>query len=147
VLPPFQDDGKLPVGLHWAEWHEIEERFGGNPHRGRLLEGFRTAAQNLQGAGCRAIFLDGSFVTAKELPGDFDACWDLTDVDPDQIDPVFLEFDNRRAAQKARFGGEFFPAQWPEGCSGKTFLEFFQLDKDTGDSKGIVGLDLRRWRS
>jgi len=93
-----------------------------------------------------AAYLDGSFVTTKDQPGDFDACWDVTDVDPDKIDPVFFDFDNGRAAQKARFGGEFFPAQLPEGDSGKTFLEFFQIDKNTGDPKGIVAVDLGRWK-
>jgi hypothetical protein len=28
----------------------------------------------------------------------------------------------------------------PEGASGRAFLEFFQTDKETGRSKGIVGL-------
>ena len=97
-------------------------------------------------AGCKAIFLDGSFVTAKEQPGDFDACWDMDGVDANEVDPVFFDFDDGRAAQKARFGGEFFPAKLPEGWSGKTFLEFFQSDRDTGSPKGIVGIDLGRWR-
>jgi hypothetical protein len=59
---------------------------------------------------------------------------------------VFLDFSNSRARQKARLRGEFFPAELPEGLTGKTFLEFFQTDKETGAPKGIVGLDLRRWR-
>jgi hypothetical protein len=32
----------------------------------------------------------------------------------------------------------------PEGGSGRTFLEFFQTDKNSGDPKGIIALDLRR---
>lgn len=62
------------------------------------------------------------------------------------LDPVFLDFSHARAAQKARFLGEFFPADLPEGLTGKTFLDFFQTDKDTGATKGIVALNLRRWR-
>jgi len=27
-----------------------------------------------------------------------------------------------------------------------TFLEFFQVDKETGNFKGIVALNLRRWK-
>jgi len=71
-------------------------------------------------------------------------CWDITNVDPEHLDPVLLDFSIRRAAQKAKFGGEFFPAQLPEGISGRTFLDFFQVDKETGARKGIVALDLRR---
>ncbi len=81
------------------------------------------------------------------MPGDFDACWEVTDVDPAMLDPVFFDFANKRAAQKARFQGEFFPAQLPEGISGKTFLEFFQIDKETGEEKGIIGLNLERWQT
>jgi hypothetical protein len=147
MIPAFQNDGNLPPGVHWAAWAEVELRFGRNPYRRRLLRGLKEAAEQLSQAGCKTIFLDGSFVSAKEQPGDFDACWDIADVDPDELDPVFFDFDNGRAAQKARFYGEFFPAQLPEDWSGKIFLEFFQTDKDTGDSKGIVALDLGRWLS
>jgi hypothetical protein len=145
-MPDFQSDGNLPPGIHWAGWAEIEARFGQTPHRRHLLKGCRDGLEQLRHAGCLAAYLDGSFVTTKDQPGDFDACWDVVDVDPDRIDPVFLEFNDGRAAQKARFGGEFFPAQLPEGDSGKTFLEFFQMDKNTGDPKGIVGVDLGKWQ-
>ena len=68
--------------------------------------------------------------------------WSVHGVDEDRLDPVFLTFDNGRAAQKARFGGELFPAELPEGISGRTFLEFFQIDKDTGGRNGIVAMAL-----
>lgn len=142
MLPAFNAEGNLPPGVHWADWPEIVRRFGKNPHRVKLLEGFRIAIQELKAAGCKTVYLDGSFVTEKAQPNDFDACWDLIDVDPDKLDPVFLDFDNRRATQKARFFGELFPAQFSEGISGKTFLDFFQIDKQTGNLKGIVGLNL-----
>jgi hypothetical protein len=55
--------------------------------------------------------LNGSFVTAKEDPGDFDAVWDPEDVDDDLLDPVFgpLGMAAGRRLQKERFGGEWFP--------------------------------------
>jgi hypothetical protein len=109
-----------------------------------MLGGFREGIDLLKAAGCQAAYLDGSFVTAKDQPGDFDACWDIVGVDPALLDPVFLNFDNKRAAQKACFLGEFFPGQFPEGGSGRTFLEFFQIDKSSGSTKGIVAVDLRR---
>lgn len=146
MLPAFQGDGNLPGGIHFAGWAEIEVRFGQTPHRRRLLAGFQAGITALKGAGCKVVYLDGSFVTATDQPGDFDACWDVVDVDPYKLDAIFFEFDNGRAAQKARFFGEFFPAQLPEGWSGKTFLNFFQIDKNTGDPKGVVGIDLTTWQ-
>jgi hypothetical protein len=59
--------------------------------------------------------------------------------------PPFTK-DAGRAAQKAKYLGELFPAQMGEGGSGLTFLELFQVDKETGKPKGIVALDLRRWK-
>ena len=88
------------------------------------------------------MYINGSFVTSKERPNDIDVCWDIDGVDPDALDLVFFDFDDGRAAQKARFGAEFFPAQAPEGVTGRTFLEFFQVDKQTGEPKGIIELRL-----
>lgn len=64
-------------------------------------------------------------------------------VDPARLDPVLLDCSDGRAAQKARYGGELFPAELPEGASGRTFLEFFQIDRQTGLAKGIIQLDLQ----
>ena len=146
MLPSFDSRGNLPAGIYWAEWTDLSNHFGGTPHRRRLLSGLRKALQALHAAGCETVYLDGSFVTSKHRPRDFDACWDLMGVDVQRLDPVFLDFSSRRAAQKARFGGELFPAQFSSGRTGETFLEFFQIDKQTGDPKGIIALDLRRWQ-
>lgn len=59
-----------------------------------------------------------------------------------RFDDVFFDFSARRAAQKARFGGELFPAQMPEGVSGRTFVDFFRTDATTGQPKGIVAIRL-----
>lgn len=144
MIPPFDDDGNLPPGLFEASWEEFVERFGRNSHRRRLLQGLRAALHSLRAAGCKRAYLDGSFVTAEEFPKDFDGCWDEDGVDPFLLDPVLLRFGNKRAAQKAKYLGEFFPAQAQASWSGKTFLQFFQGNKDTGAPKGIIVLDLRR---
>jgi hypothetical protein len=49
-------------------------------------------------------------VTEKIHPNDFDGCWDSTNVDAALLDPVLLNFDNGRAAQKKKFRGEMFIA-------------------------------------
>lgn len=146
MIPPFDKSGNLPEGIHWSTRRDFESRFGWTPQRRTLLTGIRALFGALQKAGCRSVYIDGSFVTAKEVPGDFDACWSVEGVDADLIDPVLLNFDNQRAAQKAKYFGDIFPAELPEGLSGKTFLDFFQTDKVTGNRKGIVGIRLRRKR-
>ena len=98
--------------------------------------------EDLQSAGCRTVYVDGSFVSSKSEPGDFDACWEEAGVDLDRLDPVLLTFAAGRAAQKAKYGGELFPASALAGLGEGVFLSFFQTDKETGARKGIVALDL-----
>lgn len=140
MIPEFDSRGLLPQGVHRASWEEIVKRFGGNQRRRKLLRGLKEALDLLRGAGCRRVYFDGSFVTSKRLPNDIDVCWDIDGVDAISLDSVFFDFDDERAAQKARFGAEFFPAQAPQRL--KTFLDFFQIDKETGEPKGIIELFL-----
>lgn len=142
TIPPFSDSGNLPEGVHDATWDEIVDRFGTNERRRELLEGLRRALDNLRAAGCRRVYLDGSFVTTKDEPGDFDVCWEVAGVDPDLLDPILLTFADQRAAQRTRFGGELFPADWEADPHGTRFLDYFQQDKVTGERKGIVAVDL-----
>ena len=86
------------------------------------------------------MWLNGSFVTAKDEPADFDACWDPAGVDPDILDPVFFDLSSGRANQKARFGGELFP-NVAEAGSGLVFADFFKNERD-GGHKGIVVLSI-----
>jgi len=136
------DSGRLPTGEHVASWDEVVERFGWTERRRRLLDGLAEAIELLAKAGCRQIWLNGSFVTAKDEPGDFDACWDTDHVDLDALDSVLLDLSNHRAAQKERFGGELFP-NVIESLSGLSFSEFFQNERDT-TRKGIVVIHLSK---
>ncbi len=117
-----------------------------NTRRRELVAGFRQACQELRKAGCRLVYLDAVSVTGKSNPGDFDACWDIRNVNEEILDPVFWDFSIGRAALKRRFLGEFFPAQLPEGATGRAFLQFFQTNRLTGESKGILAVRLRRNR-
>jgi hypothetical protein len=122
----------------------FRERFGTNSHRRKLLSGLKSALISLKGAGCRTVYIDGSFITSKELPGDFDACWNFDGVNRKLLDPVFTDFGNLRARQKEKFGGELFP-----NISGEEndlyFMELFQIDRRTKERKGIVAIDLRNF--
>jgi hypothetical protein len=131
----------LPPGIHDATMEEIERRFATNETRKTLFEGFRRGVRSLHLAGCTIVFLDGSFVTEKERPGDFDVCWEPTGVVLSKLDPVFLDFSDKRRQQKMKYGGEFFPAS-SKADGSRTFVEFFQVDKYTGKQKGIVRIRL-----
>ena len=136
--------GNLPPGEHLADWIAVVERFGTTPWRRQLLEGLAHALRDLRAAGCKRAYVDGSFVTTMEHPGDFDACWDLDGVDFDVIDEVLLTFDSGRRAQKAKYRGELFPADATADPLGTLFRDFFQRDRD-GNPKGIIVIDLENF--
>jgi uncharacterized protein DUF6932 len=73
----------------------------------------------------------------KQEPGDFDVCWEPVGVDTAKLDPVFLDFSNRRKRQKDKYGGEFFPSSAKADATA-VFLDFFQKDKYSGQAKGII---------
>jgi len=133
----------LPPGVHDTDLGEIEAVFGNTPHRRKLFDGLRRAATALAQAGCTVLYVDGSFVTGKDHPGDFDACWDHRGMDFKRLDPVLLTFDNKRAAQKQKYFGEVFWAFGPGAPDGINFLELFQNDKDSGRPKGILRVSLK----
>ena len=131
----------LPPGVHDATMEDIEQRFAIDAHRQELFRGFKAGVESLRRAGCKEVFLDGSYVTSKPTPGDFDACWDPVGVDVNKLDPVLLDFSHGRRAQKVKFRGEFFPS-CARADGVREFVDFFQVDKDTGEQKGIIRVQL-----
>ncbi|BAZ15217.1 hypothetical protein NIES4071_70890 [Calothrix sp. NIES-4071] len=147
MIPNFDENGNLPPGVHFCEWEEFVERFGNSDRRLYLIQGLQTAMEQLQAAGCRTIFIDGSFVTIKVNPIDFDACYDDETIDRDylRINAPRLLNHYDRAGQKARYRGEIFPSNQPVGNYGENSFEFFQRDRKL-KKKGIIAIDLLRWQ-
>lgn len=141
-IPHLRDDGLLPEGIHPASLDEVRERYGFTLRRQSLLVGLEQALKNLADAGVKVVFIDGSFVTNKQQPGDIDGCWEVNgDIDESVLDPVFLDFQDSCSAMKKRYGVHFFIAQQIEGASGVPFVRFFQTAAD-GTVKGILRVEL-----
>ncbi len=143
MIPPFAPTGELPPGIHWSDWSELELRFGFSSRRQTLLTGLKQGLIALKTAGCATAYIDGSFVSSKLDPGDADVCYEIAGMRGKLLDPVLLDFSNARAAQKAKYGSEFFPAEAAAAPNGTQYLEFFQLSKNGKNKKGIVALDLK----
>ena len=142
MIPELASDF-LPPGIHTAEWIDVVDRFGFSPRRLWLLDGLRSALLELARVGCEQVYLDGSFVTSKAVPGDYDLCWELTNVRLRELDPVFFDLRAPRAQQRAKYRGDLLP-NIVEGSSGMPFVDFFQVEKDSGGIKGILVIDPRR---
>jgi hypothetical protein len=145
MIPEFDLWGTLPEGVHYATWSEFKTRFGYTAHRLDLIELLAKLARHLAEVGCATLYVDGSFVTQKAVPNDYDACWDSTGVKHDRLDPVLLRADAAgKAMMAARYGGDIRIANLSFGDFDGIYLDFFQTDRD-GRKKGIVALDLHEF--
>jgi len=73
MIPPFNDSGFLPPGVHPASLDEIEARFGvQSDERRAQMESVRWMIDLAIRAGVKRIVLNGSFVTDIIEPNDVD---------------------------------------------------------------------------
>lgn len=146
MIPTFDADGFLPIGIHQATLSEFEQRFSTNTVRRRIFNGFLTLINDLKGIGCKNVFIDGSFVTTKEHPKDIDVCWDDRGADYDLVEqllPILWDLQFPRKSQQLRYCADVFPAFLEEGGSGKLFLDFFQQIKgEENRQKGIIQITI-----
>jgi hypothetical protein len=144
AIPPFREDGWLPIGHHQATWEEVTTRFGGLPGgrraflTGKLLE-LRDALRSLGVTGW--LLLDGSYISAKEEPGDFDVLL----IGPSDIQAM-KDADPRLAflldAENAEKIGGYSLFYIPSDSSAlATLSTFWDLSKE-GIAKGIVQVQL-----
>ena len=74
TIPDFRDDGYLPEGLYVASLADVSSRFGaGNRQRRRLVLRLGRWFELALSVNAKRLFVDGSFVTAKDVPNDVDA--------------------------------------------------------------------------
>ena len=143
-LPPFRDDGWLPVGHHPATWEEIVERFGGAPETRRgavttkLLE-LRDALRELEVKGY--LLLNGSYISAVTEPGDFDVLLvgppDIQ-LKKDQQPDLALLLDAEHAEKVGGYSLFYIPSDSP---ALKLVSTFWDLSKE-GVAKGVVQVQL-----
>lgn len=136
----FDAEGALPLGLHWVNIREFRDMFGYNYHRSWLFEGFAKACLALRTGGCARVFVGGSYVTSKEYPADYDACWDPIGVSSTTLDKIFYDATMSEALQK-KFRGEWFISQPGNGPESEMY-RFLARDKTTGRERGMVGIKL-----
>lgn len=133
----------LPVGIHDSTLQEVEHVYSTNATRTILFDGLVKGAKALSNAGCKTLYLNGSYVSSKRHPGDYDACWDPDGVNFEVLDPVFWDLTHGTGAQKEIYLGEFFPSTLVESGSNLLFIDFFQSITDSESRKGIVRIDTR----
>jgi hypothetical protein len=142
MIPEFDERGNLPPGIHHATWTEIVTRYATQ----------RSPSRASRRATRRAAVVEGRRLShrlpRRQLRHLRDTARRLRcllgvsgSADLDRLDLELRDFSDRRAAQKARYGGELFPAEWPAQADGTTYLDYFQRDHK-GRGKGVVAIDL-----
>jgi hypothetical protein len=73
MLPPFDDIGHLPSGIHLCTVAELVARFGnGSEERETEISELLDFIEAARVAGVRRLLVNGSFVTGKLAPNDVD---------------------------------------------------------------------------
>lgn len=137
MLPPLNQHGDLPAGVHAAGWKEIEERFGtGSKARSHAFAALQRLHELASGTGAlRTCYVFGSFVSAAAEPRDVDVVlvmsrdFRLEDC-PAESRPLFSHL-----AAQARFGATTF--WFREGTMPDHLLRAWQVKRD-GTLRGIL---------
>lgn len=146
MVPDFNDEGVLPEGEYDMSIGEFKAKFVYNNVRAAIFVGLLALIEDLRAIRCTTIYVDGSFVTDKDEPGDVDVCWeDTDDIDWDLLDAeyqILFDMEPPRDWQQYKYSADVFPANLPEGGSGKLFKDFFKTNKETDNPKGIIKINI-----
>ncbi len=139
MIPRLNENGYLPRGIHKATVQEIKRRFGrGSTQRVELFEGITSVVRLLRRhkGSVRGLLLDGSYVTSKEQPEDFDCIVILGE----SFDFGSPEAGRLRRA-KELFNGHVLAVMETDAGERRRLVEFFGHDRD-GKPKGLVEVAL-----
>lgn len=130
----------MKPGIHSFTLEELKNQFSYNEPRAAIFEKIAKLASHLKNAGCQKLYIGGSFITGKKVPGDFDACFEYNGADMRLLDPLLKNPLADKVARKAKFGGDVFM----RGANrmNADHVREFQLGRDS-NTKGIVVIDLR----
>ena len=132
-IPEFEG-GRLPPGNHLASVEEIVVRFcTGSPRREAFEEPLRLLVEVALVSNAHHLYLNGSFVTDKQSPGDIDAVIVL----PDDFDPKSPEAARIRHLHRA-FGLDIERVRVGDAEElDHLLVAFFGTDRD-GQRRGLV---------
>jgi len=141
MIPELTREGMLPEGVHEALLREVRERFGkGSALRIRLMKGLERVVALARKIGARVLYLDGSFVTNKKDPGDWDAVL-VAPVGTNCASPEVLRLVDRPRVKKD-FGGDLFLIMEDDPELLNHYLSGVFVKDRMGRSKGLVRVRL-----
>ena len=147
AIPPLNEQGWLPEGIHDCTIEEAAARFGGfqrSDRRPQLWARFVEFVREAQADGLiNAIIVDGSFVTAEPLPHDIDLVLVLSaqqDLSGDLSPAHYNVLSQRRVRQ--RFGFDIVVATDEHETLAQAVAFFEQVRQRPGAKKGLLRIHL-----
>jgi hypothetical protein len=117
---------------------QIKKRFAYNFRRRFLFQGLTNVLRILEQANCKKVFLNGSFITRKEEPGDYDLCWEPIGVLPTpELRSLLVMTSSER---RLKFGGDIL-MRLPQPPFQIDYVDYWQTDVQD-NLKGIIRIDL-----
>ena len=139
MIPRFNKNGYLPRGIHKATLNEVGKRFGtGSQQRKEIFKSVISVTRLLRKhkTDIKRFLLNGSYVTFKEAPEDFDCIVILRE----GFDFKSPEAKKLRRSKKL-FNGHVLFVMEEDASESKQVIDFFGHDRD-GKAKGIVEVKL-----
>jgi hypothetical protein len=141
-IPRFRPDGYLPEGVYVCSEAEVIFRFGSTGRRRRrLVRRLRRWIELGRQVGARRLLVDGSFVTAKEEPGDIDTVILLPEDFTQQLAREYEPAVELEEMLLTRRPEEIFAAE--DETDWEAWVDFFSRTRETdGRRKGLVEIHL-----
>jgi len=140
VWNPVVDEGYIPPTLTCTE-AEVDWWFGLNGRRRELLERIHTWISLARAVKAKRLLLDGSFVTAKDKPGDVDAVVLLPEDFRDQLRAGYPKAVELYDILRTREPKELFAAEAEDDWW--RWVEFFGRTREAnGRRKGLIEVTL-----
>jgi len=137
MLPPLNENGDLPPGVHATDWKEIEQRFGARSET--RIRAFATLKHlhELAVRTCelRNFYVFGSFVSAVAQPRDVDVVLVMSPEFRLEDCPWESRALFSHGTAETRYGASVFWLR--EGAMPKELLRAWQLRRD-GTLRGIL---------
>jgi hypothetical protein len=147
VIPPFNEQGLLPDGIHDCTMDEVAERFGAfqsSDRRPQLWARLAEFMRELKACGLMdAVLVDGSFVTAISTPNDVDLVLVVSagyEFSTDLAPMVYTLLAQHRV--RRRFGFDIVVVKNGSENLAQAVTFFQQVKQRPGVLKGILRIKL-----
>lgn len=135
----FNTNGNLHKNVELS-FNEFVTLFGTNPSRRKKIDNAVLFFKIFKSCRCTTVYIGGSFVSNKKNPDDIDMCFDLTEIDNEELKRTFPEFfDFNKIGEIRR---KYDCQIWHFDQENTYMLKLLQYDTDDYP-KGLVKLNLQ----